>query len=63
MIGIRRELWTPSPFIRIPFVDAMIEDEQRAAVFNKLQQSIIDRDQILMCFIAAVVDNDRVKWR
>ena len=41
----------------------MIENDKRATVFDKLQQPIVDRDQFLMRFVAAIVDDDRVKRR
>jgi hypothetical protein len=39
---IRCELWTAAPFIRIPLTGSMIEDQQRAAVLDKLQQPGIE---------------------
>ncbi len=41
---IRREL-RAIRFVGIPLIDPVIKDEQRAAVFNKLQQTTVDRDQ------------------
>ncbi len=60
---IRRELRPPTSFIRIPLTRAVIENEQRAAVFDKLQQPRIELDQFLMRFVAAIVDDDRVIGR
>ena len=58
---IRRELWTRAPFVRIPLVYPVIKDDERATIFDEFKQAAIDWNQILMCFVTSIVDDDRVK--
>src|ERR1051325_4168103 len=57
---IRRELRSPTRFIRIPLTRAMIEDEHRPAIFDKLQQPRVECDQLRMCLVTTIVDDDRL---
>ena len=55
---VGRELRPIFPWIRIPFVVFVIEDDERATGVDKLEQPRICSDQFRVCFVAAIVDDD-----